>query len=300
MRKGTIIPVDDKGEVMLGNSTTPDLVDFRTAVDLTIKMRRQVLEIASVVYSFSGIFAMSVSHLHFSMSVSSQPGGMFTWTQKAPKSQTEGGGPPPATFKIAKQYRKVEVHEMMVWEGQGGHTLERHNAQLTKETLLKRVVGEEPLVAPSSSNEEAPTNFGVWRGQKTGAASKWANQATMNQAISKVIQENIDEIRTATIGGKEWKRENVAVGFKTGSGWVKTGGLQSSQLANRDKIDGNWGRLAVEQVKQGSQDGKRGALWDEDLQGMTIVIRARQNHIPNAKDPEGWYVYTAFPDRVRQ
>jgi hypothetical protein len=300
LRKGTIIPVNEKGEMMLFQETTPDLVDIRTAIEFNINQRRQLLKIAVLVNTFAGIWAMGASFLHFSMSVSSQPGGMFTTAQKAPPESKPGeGGPPPATFKVTKQYRQIDVHEMMVWEGQGGHTLERHNTQLTKENLLHRVVGEEPLVAPSSSNQD-PANFSVWQGQKTGAASKWADQATMNKAIANVIHQNIDEIRTATAGGGEWKRENVSAGFKTGSGWVKGGALQQSQIADRPAIDGKWGRRAVDHIKQGVQDGNRGVSWDENLQGMTIVIRKRQNHIPTAQDPEGWYVYTAFPDRVHK
>jgi hypothetical protein len=67
------------------------------------------------------------------------------------------------------------------------------------------------------------------------------------------------------------------VGYKTGSGWLK-------------RVYKN----AKDQVLD------RGVFWDEDLKGITIVIRPRKNHVPTAEDPEGWFVYTAFPDRVQR
>src|SRR5437899_640109 len=110
---------------------------------------------------------------------------------------------------------------------------------------------------------------------KTSAASRWVDQATMNKAIGQVIHDNIEEIRIATKGGNEWTAQNRPVGYTTGSGWVK-------------RVYKNPSNQVLE----------RGVFWDDDLKGMTIVIRPRKNHLRTAEDPEGWFVYTAYPDRV--
>ena len=96
------------------------------------------------------------------------------------------------------------------------------------------------------------------------------------KAIGQIIHDNIDEIRTTTAGGKEWVRENKAVGYETGGGWLK----KVYKNPNDQVLD-------------------KGVFWDEHLKGVTIVIRPRQNHVPTAEDPEPWFVYTAFPDRVQ-
>jgi hypothetical protein len=73
-----------------------------------------------------------------------------------------------------------------------------------------------------------------------------------------------------TSGGGEVLLSRQAVGYKTGSGWVTTGG----------------------------PSGTCAAFFDENLRGVTILIRRRKNHVHTAKDPEGWYVHTAYPDRA--
>jgi hypothetical protein len=264
--------------MMLNDSTTPSLVDFRTAIEINIQRRHDLLQMAILTNTFAGFVAMNVSFLQFSMAASSEPGGLFVQPQKPSVSKKPVGAPPSATFRIAKQYKQVTARDMLMWEKEGGHVLGRHNEHLTKTKLLERVVGEKPLAVPPSQTSGEPTNFRVWRGQnKTGAASKWADQGTMNKAIGQIIHDNIDDIRKTTASGTEWSAENRAVGYKTGSGWLK-------RVYKNEK----------DQVLD------RGVFWDEDLKGITIVIRPRKNHVPTAEDSEGWFVYTAFPDRVKR
>lgn len=275
LRKGTIIPMNSADEMMLSQSTTPDLVDFRTTIEYNIRQRHQLLELAMLTHTFAGLVGANISFLHFSMAVSSEPGGMFVRSQKTGKAKPPGGSPPDASYRVNKQYKQVTARDLLMWEQEGGHSLGRHNPELTKAKLLERVVGEKVVAVPPTQSNHNPTDFSVWQGKQVSAASKWADQATMNKAIGQIIHQNIDEIRRVTTGGGTWKAENQAVGYKTGSGWVKTGVSSTNQ----------------------AQD--RGVFWDENLKGMTIVIEPRKNHIPTAQDPEGWYVHTAFPDRAR-
>jgi hypothetical protein len=274
LRKGTIIPMNANNEMMLNDSTTPTVVDLRTAIEINIQRRHSLLEIAMLTNTFAGLVAANISFLH--LAVSTGPEGLFVRAMKPPGPKDPVDAPPGAPFRAPKQYKQVTARELLQWENEGGHVLGRHNEELTRKNLLDRVVGEKVLAVPASETEDgAPTNFSVWRGQgKTSAASKWADQATMTKAIGQIIHDNIDEIRSNTKAGQEWSRENQAVGYTTGSGWVKTGA--------------------------GAQAVDRGVMWDENLKGITIVIRPRTNYVPTAKDPEGWFVYTAFPDRVRR
>jgi hypothetical protein len=265
-------------EMMLNGSTTPNLVDFRTAIEINIQRRHDLLQIAALTNTLAGFVGMNISFLQFSMAASSEPDGLFVRPLKPGASKEPVGAPPSATFRMAKQYKQVTARDLLMWEKEGGHLLGRHNEHLTKTNLLERIVGEKPLAVPPSQTSGEPVNFRVWLGQKkTGAASKWAAQATMNKAIGQIIHDNIDDIRKTTASGTEWKAENRAVGYKTGSGWLK-------------RVYKN----AKDQVLD------RGVFWDEDLKGITIVIRPRKNHVPTAEDPEGWFVYTAFPDRVQR
>ena len=277
-RNGVIIPMYANDEMMLNGSTTPNLVDFRTAIEINIQRRHDLLQIAALTNTFAGFVGMNISFLQFSLAASSEPDGLFVRPLKPGASKQPVGAPPSATFRMAKQYKQVTARDLLMWEKEGGHLLGRHNEHLTKTNLLERIVGEKPLAVPPSQTSGEPVNFRVWLGQKkTGAASKWAAQATMNKAIGQIIHDNIDDIRKTTASGTEWKAENRAVGYKTGSGWLK-------------RVYKN----AKDQVLD------RGVFWDEDLKGITIVIRPRKNHVPTAEDPEGWFVYTAFPDRVQR
>lgn len=276
-RNGTIIPMNARDEMMLNGSTTPDLVDFRTTIEFNIKRRHELLELAMLTNTFAGYVGMNVSFLHFSMATGSEPGGLFVQAMKPGPPKKPVGAPPSVTPRLPKQYKQVGARELLIWEKEGGHLLGRHNEHLTETKLLERVVGEKKLAVPPSETNGQPTNFSVWRGQgKTKAASRWRDQDTMMKAIGQIIHDNIDEIRTTTAGGKEWVRENKAVGYETGGGWLK----KVYKNPNDQVLD-------------------KGVFWDEHLKGVTIVIRPRQNHVPTAEDPEPWFVYTAFPDRVQ-
>jgi hypothetical protein len=112
-----------------------------------------------------------------------------------------------------------------------------------------------------------PPDFRVWnKDNKSKAASRWADQETMHKAIGDVIHKNIDTIRKVTAGGGDVVLERQAVGYKTGEGFVRIPG----------------------------EEGK--VYRDANLDGVTIVIKPRKNHVPTDDDPEGWYVHTAFPE----
>ena len=193
--------------------------------------------------------------------------------RRAPRSTSlQSGEPPDATVRVAKQYKKVTSQEMLMWEHEGGHTLQRHNCHLTRGKLLERVIGEKVLSVPPQGKGPSPTDFRVWGGHKSPAASRWCDQATMHSAISEVIHQNLDQIRTATAGGREVVLEKVPLGFKSGSGWVKT---------------------------KGATPAETGVFWDDSLRGATVVIRPRPFHAPSKSDPETWYVHTAHPDRAK-
>jgi hypothetical protein len=172
---------------------------------------------------------------------------------------------------IPVQAKKVSQADMLNWEKAGGHGLHNHGPQLTRETLKKRITGGEKIPAPQAQpGGYKPPDFRVWKNQKEAAASKWASDDEMRQSIGEVLNKNIAEIRKATGAGGSGEivlRQNM--GRKTGEGWVASAPKGAEQAA----------------------------MWDGNLKGVTIVIRRRANHVPSAKDPEGWYVHTAFPDR---
>ena len=172
---------------------------------------------------------------------------------------------------IPVQAKKVSQADMLNWEKAGGHGLHNHGPQLTRETLKKRVAGGEKIPAPQAKpGGYKPPDFRVWKNQKEAAASKWASDDEMRSTIGEVVNKNIGEIRKA-VGpngtGEIVLRQNM--GRKTGEGWLATAPKGAEQAA----------------------------MWDNNLQGVTIVIRRRAGHVPTTKDPEGWYVHTAFPDR---
>lgn len=174
-----------------------------------------------------------------------------------------------ASTAVPVQAKRVTQADMLAWEKEGGHVLQNHGPQLTRENLKARIMGKESIPAPQMQpGGVRPADLRVWRGQKTPAASRWESDEIMRKAIGDVINKNLDTIRRTTRAGGEVILERQVVGYKTGSGWLTTGGPKATQAA----------------------------VYNENLQGMTIVIRSRKNYAPTAKDPEGWYVHTAFPD----
>jgi len=277
LRKGLIFPVDHRSDVMFNDTFTPTLIDIRTAIEFNIRQRRTLLELAEV----TAAFASSISFLggfHASYS------GGIGWTVRprtgrttAPNVSLQGKRPLDASYRVQKQYKKVTTIDLLKWMREGGHTLEKHNPHLTRENLKQRVMGKEAFI-PAPQMERGgtkPADLRVWRGEKSPAASKWADQATMNKAIGDVIHKNLDNIRRTTIGGGEVVLEKQSLNYKTGEGWVTTAG-----------------------PKQGVPKDQQSAFFDDKLTGATIVIRPRKNHVPTADDPEGWYVHTAYPDRA--
>jgi hypothetical protein len=176
--------------------------------------------------------------------------------------------------KVEVQTAKVTQADILAWERQGGHTVQHHGPQLTREKLKERVVAQEknipnPANRPRIDGEKAK-DFRVWRGKAAGvdAASKWESDETMRRAIGDMINKNLEQIRRTTKNGGSVVLENQRTGYKTGEGWVSTYEKKAESLM----------------------------FYKEDLDGITIVIRPRVNHVPTASDPEGWYVHTAYPD----
>ena len=98
-------------------------------------------------------------------------------------------------------------------------------------------------------------------------ASKWDSDEVMRRTIGDFINKHLEEIRASIKNGQEFTRAHYRVGRKTGEGWVTTHQKKAESLM----------------------------FYKDDLDGMTIVIRARKNHVPTKDDPEGWYVHTAYP-----
>src|SRR5262249_7290614 len=57
-RKGLIYPVDLKGTIMFTDLDTPNLVAFRSSIYAYVKQAALLLEIAELVYAFSGAIKM--------------------------------------------------------------------------------------------------------------------------------------------------------------------------------------------------------------------------------------------------
>jgi hypothetical protein len=181
--------------------------------------------------------------------------------------------------RIPVQARQVTQADMIAWEREGGHIIQNHGPQLTREKLKERVLGHERNI-PMPQNRpridgKQPKDFRVWRGKEEGSAAKpaaaasaWESDETMRRAIGEIINRNLEQIRRTTKNGGSIALENQPVGYRTGAGWVSS---------HKKKAEA-------------------GMFWMDDLDGITIVIRPRKNHVPTANDPEGWYVLTAFPD----
>jgi hypothetical protein len=107
-------------EMMLNGSTTPNLVDFRTAIEINIQRRHDLRQIAPLTNTFAGFVGMNLSFLQFSMAASSEPDGLFVRLLKPGASKKPVGAPPSATFRIAKQYKQVTARDLLMWEKEGG------------------------------------------------------------------------------------------------------------------------------------------------------------------------------------
>jgi hypothetical protein len=176
------------------------------------------------------------------------------------------------TSAIPVQARKVTTADIMKWEKEGGHIVQNHGPQLTRDKLKERVLKQERNI-PNPANRpridgQVPKDFRVWSGKDAMGASRWESDETMQRAIGDFINRHLEEIRAATKNGQEFTRARYRVGRKTGEGWVTTAETKAESAM----------------------------LYKEDLDGMTIVIRPRRNYVPTKDDPEGWYVHTAYPD----
>jgi hypothetical protein len=184
--------------------------------------------------------------------------------------------------KIPVQARRVTRADMMKWEAEGGHGLQKHGPQHTRESLRARVTGREEIPAPQMQpGGYRPEDFRIWRNEREAAASRFDSEEIMHRAIGDVINRNLDAIRREMKATGEIVFENQAVGFRTGAGWLSTAipKKAATTAANAKKVE-----------------KAPGAFFVDNLRGVTIVIRRRKNHVPTANDPEEWYIHTAFPD----
>jgi hypothetical protein len=279
LRKGLIFPVDHHRDVMFNDTFTPTLIDIRTAIEFNIRQRQTMLEMAEITSAFAGAVAMLGGyHASYSKGLGwvARPRSGKGKPAKAevslgPRRSHDDGSQPPT------QRRKVTLADHLAWQRAGGHALERHSPQLTREILKSRVLGIDRFVpAPQpAKGGTIPPDLRVWRGEKSAAASKWATDATMNKAIGDTINTHLVEIRRSTVGGRELV-VHQRLGYTTGEGWVTTAG-----------------------PKQGVSPREQAAFYDDNLTGVTIVFRPRKGHVPTPADPEVWYVHTAYPDRAR-
>ncbi len=174
--------------------------------------------------------------------------------------------------RIPVQARKVTTADFLKWEKEGGHIVQNHGPQLTEKKLKERVLKQEKNI-PNPANRpriggEVPKDLRVWQGHDAMGASRWDSDEVMERTIGDFINRHLEQIRATIRNGQEFTRANYRVGRNTGQGWVTT----------------------YEKKKAESL-----MFYKEDLDGMTIVIRARKNHVPTKDDPEGWYVHTAYP-----
>jgi hypothetical protein len=188
--------------------------------------------------------------------------------------------------RIPVQARQVTQADILAWEKEGGHIIQNHGPQLTREKLKERIVkGEKNIPHPANRpriDGKPPKDLRVWRGaDHEDHATRWASDEVMRRAISDLINHNLEEIRRATRAGQEFIIRNQRVNYTTGSGWIITDEKKAKSVVN------------------GVEQHTAGIVWDENLRGVTVLIRARKNHVPTAHDPEGWYVHTAFPAPVR-
>jgi hypothetical protein len=173
---------------------------------------------------------------------------------------------------IAKQAKKITPGDMLAWEKEGGHTLQRHNPMLSRQQLKSRIIGKEEVPAPQLAKGGVKgADMRVWQGEREGAASRWASEETMHETIGDVINKNLDMIRSVTKRGGKVALERVKVGYQTGSGWITT-----------------TGKAGTSTVKA----GESAMFYGEKLTGVTIYIE------PTTTNAEGWFVRTAFPELV--
>jgi hypothetical protein len=152
--------------------------------------------------------------------------------------------------------RRISTADMLNWEQQGGHALQRHGPLQTRDTLRQRIYGEVDIPAPPPGGAD----FRIWEGHNSSAASRWADEATMHQAISDIINDNIQAIEQAARTGGQFPRlEGVALNRTLGGGWVTAA----------------------------APKGQRGVFWVGNLQRATV----RLAH----DDRGGWYLLTSFP-----
>jgi hypothetical protein len=276
---GIILPVDHNNQIMYNDAFTPVLIDIRTAMEFNIRQRSRVLELAQMTVAFAGSVAglggfYNPSGVHVTKS-----GGKWTGLSRLPRKvkpdvSLQRRGPVKVGPHAVQTRKKITTPDMLKWENEDGHTLRRHSWQLTEDKLKERVLKNENFMAAPRMQRGGitPPDYRVWRGKKSAAASKWTDQSTMHKAIGDVIDSNLVEIRRVTKGGNDIVFNNKPFGSKTGEGWVTTAGTPRT---------------------------KRAIFYNRELTGVTIVIKPRKNHVPTPQDPEGWYVYTAFPDAVR-
>jgi hypothetical protein len=197
-----------------------------------------------------------------------------------------GAGSGGEVAKIPVQARKVTQADILAWEKEGGHIVQNHGPQLTREKLKERILKQEKNIPNPANrprvNGEKPDDIRVWRGaDHEDHSTKWASDEIMRRTIGEVINKNLEQIRHATKTGQEFIVRNQRVDYTTGSGWIIMDQKKAKSVVN------------------GVEQHTAGIVWEENVRGVTIVIRARKNHVPTAKDPEGWYVHTAFPSPAR-
>lgn len=188
---------------------------------------------------------------------------------QAAKRELGGLSSPAPAPTVLTQARQVTRADMMKWEVEGGHALQKHGPQHTRETLKARVAKREEIPAPQMQpGGYKPEDFRIWKSERSDAATRFESEEVMHRAIGEVINRNVEVIRRTIKNGGDVVFENQAVSFKTGAGWFWT-------------------------VKAKDE---RGVFFLDNVRGITVVIRRRKNHVPTAQDPEEWYVHTAFPD----
>jgi hypothetical protein len=170
--------------------------------------------------------------------------------------------PPSTSLKVKGGARQLTVADMLAYEQQGGHTLARHGAAHSRQSLKLRTIGETNLPAPRNlPGGTRTTDFRIWQGKKQSAASKWKDDNTMCRTISDLINRNLVQIEKTTKAGGDFVLEEIPVGQVVGEGWMKAGGATPEQT---------------------------GIFWKEDLQHVTVVIK------PDGQG--GFYVLTAYPN----
>jgi hypothetical protein len=170
------------------------------------------------------------------------------------------------TGELVVQAQRVPIttRHLQEWEDAGGHLIQHHGPFHTQDTLLQRVLNETklgglepPTILPGGIRT---TDFRIWKGEKrVPDASAWANESVMLDSLTRIINDNIDDINRVTGGGGEIKLEGVELGQNVGRGWV----------------------TAIHDA------GERAIYWTEELQRATVVIRPRPDG--------GWFVFTAYP-----